>query len=86
MDAKALKTKPPRPGADVNSLPWVEGLYMNIAHGSKGFTTATLCAELIECMAINQALPVSNELAGLLNPNRFLLKEMGLKRLAKLVP
>jgi tRNA 5-methylaminomethyl-2-thiouridine biosynthesis bifunctional protein len=85
MDAKALKTKPPRPGADINSLPWIEGLYMNIAHGSKGFTTAPLCAELIACMANNQAVPVSNELAGLLNPNRFLLKEMGLKRLAKMV-
>ena len=85
MDAKALKTKPPRPGADINSLPWIEGLYMNIAHGSKGFTTAPLCGELIACMASNQALPVSDELAGLLNPNRFLLKEMGLKRLAKMV-
>ena len=85
MDAEVLRTNPPRPGADVNALPWVEGLYMNIAHGSKGFTTAPLCGELIACMAINQALPVSNELAGLLNPNRFLLKEMGLKRLAKMV-
>jgi tRNA 5-methylaminomethyl-2-thiouridine biosynthesis bifunctional protein len=84
MDAQALKTKPPRPGADINSLPWTEGLYMNIAHGSKGFTTAPLCAEIIACMANNQALPVSDELAGLLNPNRFLLKEMGLKRLAKM--
>lgn len=85
MDAKALKTNPPRPGANVNALPWIEGLYMNIAHGSKGFTTAPLCAELIACMASNQALPVSDEFAGLLNPNRFLLKEMGLKRLAKMV-
>jgi tRNA 5-methylaminomethyl-2-thiouridine biosynthesis bifunctional protein len=85
MDAQALKTKPPRPSADINSLPWAEGLYMNIAHGSKGFTTAPLCAELIACMANNQALPVSDELAGLLNPNRSLLKEMGLKRLAKMV-
>jgi tRNA 5-methylaminomethyl-2-thiouridine biosynthesis bifunctional protein len=85
MDAQVLKTTPPRPSADVNSLPWVEGLYMNIAHGSKGFTTAPLCGELIACMTNNQALPVSDELAGLLNPNRFLLKEIGLKRLAKMV-
>lgn len=84
MDAKALKTSPPRHSADINSLPWVEGLYMNIAHGSKGFTTAPLCGELIACMASKHALPVSSELAGFLNPNRFLLKEMGLKRLAKM--
>jgi tRNA 5-methylaminomethyl-2-thiouridine biosynthesis bifunctional protein len=85
LNVEELKDSPPRPSADVNSLPWVEGLYMNIAHGSKGFTTAPLCAELIACMASNQALPVSGELAGLLNPNRFLLKKMGLKRLAKMV-
>ncbi len=85
LDAVKLRTSPPRPSADINSLPWVEGLYMNIAHGSKGFTTAPLCGELIACMASNQAFPVSNEIAGLLNPNRFLLKEMGLKRLAKIV-
>lgn len=85
LDAQAIKAKPPRPGADVHSLPWINGLYMNIAHGSKGFTTAPLCAELIACMATHQPLPVSNTIAGLLNPNRFLLKAMGLKRLAKTV-
>lgn len=86
LDVTALKTAPPRPSADVNSLPWVNGIYMNIAHGSKGFTTAPLCAEQIACMASKQTLPVSNDLAGLMNPNRFLLKDMGLKRLAKLIP
>lgn len=85
MDATAIKTHPPRPGADVKSLPWISGLYMNIAHGSKGFTTAPQCAEMIACMATDQALPVSNEIAGMLNPNRFMLKALGLKRLAKTV-
>lgn len=86
LNAEALKQTPPRPNADVNTLPWIEGLYMNIAHGSKGFTTAPLCAEMIACMASREPLPLSTEIAGLLNPNRFLLKEMGLKRLAKMVP
>jgi tRNA 5-methylaminomethyl-2-thiouridine biosynthesis bifunctional protein len=85
LDAVKLRTSPPRPSADVSSLPWIDGLYMNIAHGSKGFTTAPLCGELIACMVNNQALPIPDELAGLLNPNRFLLKDMGLKRLAKMV-
>lgn len=85
IDAEALKQTPPRPSTDVHSLPWIEGLYMNIAHGSKGFTTAPLCAEMIACMACGEPLPLSAEIAGLLNPNRFLLKEMGLKRLAKMV-
>lgn len=85
LDATAIKTHPPRPGADVKSLPWINGLFMNIAHGSKGFTTAPLCAEMIACMAKHEPLPVSNEIAGFLNPNRFLLKALGLKRLAKTV-
>jgi tRNA 5-methylaminomethyl-2-thiouridine biosynthesis bifunctional protein len=86
LDVNALQAKPPRPGTDVNSLPWLDGLYINAAHGSKGFTTAPLCAELIASMVCNQPLPISAELAGWLNPNRFLLKQMGLKRLAKMAP
>ena len=86
LDAKALKQTPPRPSADVHTLPWIEGLYMNIAHGSKGFTTAPLCAEMIASMACGEPLPLSAEITGLLNPNRFLLKAMGLKRLAKMAP
>ena len=83
LDSVALKSTPPRPSATTASLPWIKGLYMNVAHGSKGFTSAPLCAELLACSICNEALPIANELAGLLNPNRFLLREMGLKRLAK---
>lgn len=85
MDGTKLKKTPPRPNTTVESLSWLGGLYMNIAHGSKGFTSAPLCAELLACLMTNQRLPVSHEMAGLLNPNRFLLKEMGLKRLAKMI-
>lgn len=85
LEAESLKNNPPRAGAPIGSLPWVSGLYMNVAHGSKGFATAPLCAELIACMICNEPLPISAELAGLLNPNRFLLKEMGFKRLAKMM-
>lgn len=85
LDSRALLAKPPRPSAGANTLPWVDGFYMNIAHGSKGFTTAPLCAEIIACMATRNTLPVDTEIAGLLNPNRFQLKQMGLKRLAKMV-
>ncbi len=84
LDAAALTANPPRPSAATNSLPWIDGLYMNVAHGSKGFTSAPLCAELLACLICNETLPISGELAGRLNPNRFLLKEMGLKRLAKM--
>jgi len=84
MDTAALAAHQPRAGAPAETLPWIGGLYMNVAHGSKGFTTAPLCAELLACMICREPLPVSAELAGLLNPNRFLLRGMGLKKLAKL--
>jgi tRNA 5-methylaminomethyl-2-thiouridine biosynthesis bifunctional protein len=83
LDTNALKMSPPRPTAPIDSLPWLTGLYINIAHGSKGFTIAPLCAELLASLICNEALPVSTEIAVLLNPNRFILREMGLKRLAK---
>lgn len=84
LDGSAVTTKPPRPSAAMSTLPWITGLYINIAHGSKGFTSAPLCAELLACMLSNETPPIPNELACRLNPNRFLLREMGLKRLAKM--
>lgn len=86
QEPATLSSRPPRAGAAAESLPWVTGLYINAAHGSKGFTTAPLCAEVIACMTCHEPLPVSAAIAGLLNPNRFLLKQMGLKRLAKMAP
>ncbi len=84
LDGTKLRAKPPRAAAPVEALPWVSGSYMNIAHGSKGFTSAPLCAELIASIICHEPLPLADELAGLLNPNRFLLRDMGLKRLAKM--
>lgn len=85
LDSRALIATPPRPSAKTNALPWLAGLYMNVAHGSKGFITAPLGAEILACMVSSELLPISYELASLLNPNRFLLRQMGLKRLAKTV-
>lgn len=82
VDAEKLRAKPPRYNAQPSSLPWLEGLYVNAGHGSKGMITAPLCAELIACLATNHPLPVRGELASKLNPSRFLLRELGLKQLA----
>lgn len=84
LDATTLTAKPPRPSANRESLPWLNGLYINTAHGSRGFTSAPLCAELIAQMICGEPLSINAELLGLLNPNRFLLRNLGLKRLAKL--
>jgi tRNA 5-methylaminomethyl-2-thiouridine biosynthesis bifunctional protein len=85
IDGEKLKINPVRPSASSESLPWVSGLYINVAHGSKGFTSAPLCAELIANIICGEPLSISHELAYHLNPNRFLLKALGLKRLAKTI-
>ncbi|OIR12417.1 tRNA 5-methylaminomethyl-2-thiouridine biosynthesis bifunctional protein MnmC [mine drainage metagenome] len=85
LDVEALQSTPPRPNADTGTLPWQAGLYINAAHGSKGFTSAPLCAELLAALICNEPLPISETLAAQLNPNRFILREMGLKRLAKTI-
>jgi tRNA 5-methylaminomethyl-2-thiouridine biosynthesis bifunctional protein len=64
-----------------DALPWLAGLYVNVAHGSKGLLTAPLCAELIAAMLEHEPLPMDISLARALDPNRFLLRERGLKRL-----
>lgn len=71
------------PGSQLSAvhLPWQQGLYVNTGHGSKGLLTAPLCAEIIASLLDRQPLPVDIGLARALDPNRFLLRERGLKRL-----
>ena len=82
VDAEKLRENTPRHNAMPNTLPWLDGLFVNAGHGSKGMITAPICAELIACLAREQDLPVSPELAAKLNPSRFLLRELGLKQIA----
>lgn len=84
LDNALLKAKPPRPNANPETLPWISGLYINVAHGSRGFTSAPYCAELLAQMLCHEPLTMPIELANQLNPNRFALRELGLKRLARM--
>lgn len=83
LDYALLKTKPPRPNAKPESLPWIKGLFINVAHGSRGFTSAPFCAELLAQIICQEPLTMTIELVNLLNPNRFALRKLGLKRLAR---
>lgn len=85
LDNALLKAKPPRPNAQPETLPYINGLYINVAHGSRGFTSAPLCAEFLAQMICNEPITMNVELAALMNPNRFALRKLGLKRLAKLI-
>jgi tRNA 5-methylaminomethyl-2-thiouridine biosynthesis bifunctional protein len=52
---------------------FISGLYLNIAHGSRGLTSAPLCSELITAQITGEPIPMPKEQANMLNPNRFLV-------------
>lgn len=81
LDHAALAANPPRHTADPASLPWLQGLYINTGHGSKGLINAPLCAEMLASAICGEPSPVDSKLLAALDPNRFLLRKMGLKRL-----
>ena len=49
-------------------------LFMLSGLGSRGLTTAPLCAELLVSQILNEPLPLPNNLLDALNPNRFLVR------------
>ena len=81
LDAESLLANPPRHTAKPESLPWLQGLYINAGHGSKGLINAPLCAEILACAINGEPVPIDRKLLAALDPNRFLLRKMGLKRL-----
>ena len=84
IHANQLIQNPPKHKTHPNALPWHHHLYVNIGHGTKGLTSAPLCAELLASIILGDPLPLEVSLAQQLNPNRFLLKTLGLKRLVNL--
>lgn len=55
--------------------PWLDGLYVNLAHGSRGVVTAPLCGELLAAWLEAEPLPVPVAVAEACHPNRFLLRQ-----------
>ncbi|MCH8543044.1 MAG: bifunctional tRNA (5-methylaminomethyl-2-thiouridine)(34)-methyltransferase MnmD/FAD-dependent 5-carboxymethylaminomethyl-2-thiouridine(34) oxidoreductase MnmC [Alcanivorax sp.] len=51
------------------------GLYMSIAHGSRGITGSTLCAELIAALVNDEPRPTDDEIVRALAPERFILRQ-----------
>src|SRR5690606_37407805 len=56
--------------------PWLEGLYLNLAHGSRGVVTAPLCGELLAAWLEHEPLPVPDAVAAACHPNRFLIRQL----------
>ncbi|PYY72182.1 bifunctional tRNA (5-methylaminomethyl-2-thiouridine)(34)-methyltransferase MnmD/FAD-dependent 5-carboxymethylaminomethyl-2-thiouridine(34) oxidoreductase MnmC [Pseudomonas jessenii] len=56
--------------------PWLDGLYINSGHGSRGLITAPLCGELLAAWLDNEPLPLPRSVAEACHPNRFALRRL----------
>ncbi len=79
LDASRMSDYAPGSRPEASGLPWLAGLYINSGHGSKGLISAPLCGEIIAAGLNHEPLPVDAKLLHALDPNRFLLREAGLK-------
>jgi tRNA 5-methylaminomethyl-2-thiouridine biosynthesis bifunctional protein len=52
------------------------GLYINIAHGSRGLAYTPITAELLACTMAQQPPPMSQEMVNALNPGRFIIRDL----------
>ncbi|WLH77724.1 bifunctional tRNA (5-methylaminomethyl-2-thiouridine)(34)-methyltransferase MnmD/FAD-dependent 5-carboxymethylaminomethyl-2-thiouridine(34) oxidoreductase MnmC [Pseudomonas sp. FP2335] len=56
------------------ACPWLDGLYVNSGHGSRGLITAPLSAELLAAWLDDEPLPVPRSVADACHPNRFAVR------------
>jgi len=55
---------------------YMDGLYVSLAHGSRGFTSSLLSAEIIASQIEAEPLPVSDEVMAYLSPSRFIVNNL----------
>jgi tRNA 5-methylaminomethyl-2-thiouridine biosynthesis bifunctional protein len=83
IDREQILKTLPRYNDHPATLPRLNGLLIHAGHGSKGLLYAPLCAEYIASHVMGAPYPIPNNLVSAINPNRFLLKKLGLKKLAQ---
>ncbi|MEA1606078.1 bifunctional tRNA (5-methylaminomethyl-2-thiouridine)(34)-methyltransferase MnmD/FAD-dependent 5-carboxymethylaminomethyl-2-thiouridine(34) oxidoreductase MnmC [Pseudomonas spirodelae] len=74
-EAYAVLSKDARQNPDT-PCPWLDGLYINSGHGSRGLITAPLSGELIAAWLNDEPLPVPADVAQACHPNRFALRTL----------
>ena len=75
VEAYAVLGKDARQVPEV-PCPWLQGLYVNSGHGSRGLITAPLSGELIAAWASGEPLPLPRAVAEACHPNRFVLRKL----------
>lgn len=73
--AYSVLSKDARQTPDI-PCPWLDGLYVNSGHGSRGLITAPLSGELLAAWLDNEPLPLSRAVAEACHPNRFALRRL----------
>ncbi|MDG9925340.1 MULTISPECIES: bifunctional tRNA (5-methylaminomethyl-2-thiouridine)(34)-methyltransferase MnmD/FAD-dependent 5-carboxymethylaminomethyl-2-thiouridine(34) oxidoreductase MnmC [unclassified Pseudomonas] len=56
--------------------PWLNDLYVNSGHGSRGLISAPLCGELLAAWLGDEPLPLPRAVAEACHPNRFMLRRL----------
>ena len=56
--------------------PFYPNAFVNTAHGSRGLTTAPICAAYIAALICNEPLVLSKNLQHALNPNRLIIRQI----------
>ena len=74
-EAYAALGKDARQVPDVE-CPWLDGLYVNSGHGSRGLITAPLSGELLAAWLDDEPLPLPRSVAEACHPNRFALRRL----------
>ncbi|QJI28160.1 bifunctional tRNA (5-methylaminomethyl-2-thiouridine)(34)-methyltransferase MnmD/FAD-dependent 5-carboxymethylaminomethyl-2-thiouridine(34) oxidoreductase MnmC [Pseudomonas sp. ADAK18] len=65
------------------TCPWLDGLYVNSGHGSRGLITAPLSGELLAAWLNNEPLPLPRSVAEACHPNRFAVRALIRSNVAK---
>jgi len=55
---------------------YLNGLYISAAHGSRGFTSSFISAEIVASQITGEPLPVNKKLLDYLNPSRFIVNNL----------
>jgi len=55
---------------------YLDGLYISAAHGSRGFTSSFLSAEIVASLIDGTPMPVSKKVLDYLSPSRFVVNDL----------
>lgn len=57
-------------------MPYADGLYVSVGHGSHGLSNAPLCGEYLASIIANEMLPLPSEVLESVHPGRFFLRKL----------